>query len=55
VLGFYLQNAGCPLSALQPLRDPALRLDFYPEHAMKRTRFDSTWRLHVPKDLSDAH
>jgi predicted transcriptional regulator of viral defense system len=55
VVGFYLQNAGCPLSALQPLRDPGLHFDFYLEHAMKRTRFDSTWRLHVPEDLSGVH
>lgn len=54
VVGFYLQNAGCPLSALQPLRDPGLQFDFYLEHATKRTRFDSTWRLHVPEDLSSA-
>ena len=54
VLGFYLQNAGCPLSALQPLRDPGLHFDFYLEHGMKRTRFDSTWRLHVPEDVSGA-
>jgi predicted transcriptional regulator of viral defense system len=54
VVGFYLQNAGCPLSALQPLRDPGLHFDFYLEHDMKRTRFDSTWRLHVPEDLSSA-
>lgn len=54
VIGFCLQNAGCPLSALQPFRDPGLHFDFYLEHGMKRTRFDSTWRLHVPEDLSSA-
>ena len=34
VVGFYLQNAGCPLSALQPIRDPGLHFDFYLEHGM---------------------
>jgi hypothetical protein len=54
VVGFYLQNAGCPLSELQPLRNSGLQFDFYLEHGMKRTRFDSTWRLHVPEDLPSA-
>jgi len=50
-VGFYLQNAGQPLSALQPLREPGLNFDFYLEHGMKQTAFDSTWRVHFPADI----
>ena len=51
VLGFYLQNAGHPPSALQPLREPGLKFDFYLEHGMKQSAFDSTWRLYVPEEM----
>ena len=52
VVGFYLQHAGQPLSALQPLREPGLNFDFYLEHGMKQTAFDSTWRIHFADDSS---
>jgi predicted transcriptional regulator of viral defense system len=51
-IGFYLQNAGQPLSALQPLREPSLNFDFYLEHGMKQPAFDSTWRVHFADDSS---
>jgi hypothetical protein len=51
VVGFYLQNAGHPLPALQSLRDLGLHFDFYVEHGMKHTRFDSNWRVFCPADL----
>jgi hypothetical protein len=52
VVGFYLQNAGLPLSALQALREPGLNFDFYLEHGMKQTAFDTIWRVHFPQGLS---
>jgi len=51
VVGFYLQNAGLPLSALQPLREPGLNFDFYVEHGMKDIVFDSIWKVHFPEDI----
>ncbi len=51
VLGFYLQNAGKPLSDLEPLREPGLNFDFYLEYGMKQTAFDPTWRVHFPDDM----
>ncbi len=54
VVGFYLQNAGCPLSALRPFRESGFDFDFYLEHSMKHTRLYPTWRLHVPEDLCAA-
>jgi predicted transcriptional regulator of viral defense system len=51
VVGFYLQNAGQPLSTLQPLREPSFNFDFYLEHGTKQTAFDSTWRVHFPGDI----
>jgi hypothetical protein len=54
VVGFYLQNAGQPLSALQPLREPGLNFDFYLEHGMRQTAFDTIWRVHFPQGLSQG-
>jgi predicted transcriptional regulator of viral defense system len=51
VVGFYLQNAGQPLSTLQPLREPGLNFDFYLEHGRKQTAFDPTWRVHFPENI----
>lgn len=51
-IGFYLQNAGHPLSSLRPLRDFGLKFDFYLEHATRQPTFDSTWRIYVPKDIN---
>jgi hypothetical protein len=50
-IGFYLQNAGQPPSALQPLRDFGLNFDFYLEHGTKHSQFDPTWRIHFPDDI----
>lgn len=49
-----LQNAGHPLSLLQSLRDLGLHFDFYPEHGMEHTRFDSNWRVFSPADLDGS-
>jgi hypothetical protein len=51
-LGFYLQNAGHPVSTLEPLRDLGLHFNFYLEHGMKGLRFDPTWRVHYPEDIN---
>lgn len=51
-LGFYLQNAGHSLSALQPLRDLDIRFNFYLEHAMKQSSLDPVWRVYVPKEIN---
>lgn len=51
-LEFYLQNAGHPLSTLEPLRDLGLHFNFYLEHGMKGLRFDPTWRVHYPEDIN---
>ena len=51
IVGFYLQNAGKPLSDLEPFREPGLNFDFYLEYGMKQTAFDPTWRVHFPEDV----
>jgi hypothetical protein len=51
-LGFYLQDAGHPVSTLEPLRDLGLHFDFCLEYGMTHTRFDSTWRVHYPEHIN---
>ncbi len=49
VIGFYLERAGYRSSTLDLLRRFPMTFDFYLTHEMAETRFDKTWRLHVPK------
>ena len=37
--------------SLTPLRDFGLKYDFFLAHAMKKTKFNSRWRIHYPSDL----
>jgi len=48
-IGFYLERAGYRPSTLDLLRRFPMTFDFYLTHEMAETRFDKTWRLHVPK------
>ena len=48
-IGFYLERAGYRPSTLDLLRRFPMTFDFYLAHEMAETRFDKTWRLHVPK------
>ena len=48
-IGFYLERAGYRASTLDLLHRFPMKLDFYLTHGMAETRFDKTWRLHVPK------
>ena len=49
VIGFYLERAGYHPTTLDLLRRFPTTFDFYLTHEMAETRFDKTWRLHVPK------
>jgi hypothetical protein len=51
-IGFYLPRAGLDLKLLTSLRELGLEYDFFLEHGMKKTQFDSHWRIHYPDDLS---
>ena len=48
-IGFYLERAGYRASTLDLLRRCPMRFDFYLTHGMAETRFDKTWRVHVPQ------
>jgi predicted transcriptional regulator of viral defense system len=50
-IGFLLQSAGHPPSALRLFREPRLKFDFFLAHAMKETKYDKQWRIHYPADL----
>jgi hypothetical protein len=50
-VGFYLQRAGYDVKALTTLKRSGFKYDFFLAHAMKKTRFDSEWRIHYPDDL----
>ena len=52
-IGFYLQRAGCDSEALTTLKACGLRYDFFLAHGMKRTKFDSGWRIHYPEDFAE--
>jgi len=52
-IGFYLQRAGLDFKSLTNLRNLELKYDFFLEHGMKKTRFDSRWRIHYPHDLPE--
>ena len=49
VIGFYLERAGYHPTTLDLLRRFPTTFDVYLTHEMAETRFDKTWRLHVPK------
>ena len=50
-IGFYLQRAGINFKSLSSLRKLELKYDFFLAHGMKKTKFDSQWRIHYPDDL----
>jgi predicted transcriptional regulator of viral defense system len=50
-IGFLLERAGQNSQSLTPLRDFGLKYDFFLAHAMKKTKFNSRWRIHYPSDL----
>jgi len=50
-IGFYLQRAGLDFKSVTNLRKLELKYDFFLEHGMKKTKFDSHWRIHYPDDL----
>lgn len=49
VIGFYLERAGYRSSLLDLMRRQPMEFDFYLTHEMAETRYEPTWRLHVPK------
>jgi hypothetical protein len=50
-IGFYMERAGYSDKQMAPLRRLPVAIDFYLVHAMKRTEFNSSWRIHYPKGL----
>jgi hypothetical protein len=50
-IGFYMSRTGYSDSQIAPLRQISIKIDFYLAHAMKRTDFDASWRIHYPKGL----
>lgn len=49
VIGFYLEQAGCPASQLELLRRFPMNFDFYLAHDMGPVDYVKEWRLFVPK------
>ncbi len=54
-VGFYMQQAGFKPEELAELRKDGLFYDFYLAHGMKRTVYDSEWRIFFPKYLPRVH
>jgi hypothetical protein len=52
-IGFYLQRAGHDVKSLATLKRSGFQYDFFLAHGMKKTRFDSEWRIHYPDNLRD--
>jgi len=50
-IGFYLQRAGLDLKSLSSLRKIEMKYDFFLAYGMKKTKFDSQWRIYYPADL----
>jgi hypothetical protein len=48
-VGFYLQRAGYPDSALDQLKRLGLHFDFYLTYGMREKQLDPDWRLFVPQ------
>lgn len=48
-IGFYLERAGYRDSSLDLMRRFPMKFDFYLNHEMGETRYEPSWRLHVPK------
>ena len=50
-IGFLLARAGYAPESLTPLAKLGNHFDFFLSHGMKKTKFDSQWRVHYPADL----
>jgi len=50
-LGFYLERAGAPPKALEPLRRIPAEFDFYLAHGLKTPEYSPSWRIFYPKGL----
>jgi predicted transcriptional regulator of viral defense system len=48
-IGFYLEKAGYDRSEVDLMRERPIEHDFYLDHAMRQTEYNSRWRLFVPK------
>jgi len=48
-VGFYLERAGYRPSVLDLMRRFPMKFDFYLSHDMVETRYEPSWRIHVPK------
>jgi len=49
VIGFYLQRADYPQSAIHLFRRKSFKFDFYLAHGMRETEYVKEWRLFVPR------
>ena len=47
-IGYYLERAGYKASQLGLIRRLPIQHDFYLAHDMGETRYESSWRLHIP-------
>jgi hypothetical protein len=50
-VGFYMQRAGYPENDLAKLRALGTVVDFYVGYEIAERDFDTTWRVHFPKNL----
>ncbi|MCX2861983.1 hypothetical protein OOZ63_09040 [Paucibacter sp. PLA-PC-4] len=50
-IGFYLERAGYRDGVVDIIRRFPMKHDFYLTHDMADTRYESAWRLHVPKSF----
>ncbi len=50
-IGYLLERSGHPEEVWSPLYDLGGNFDFFLAHALKRTRYNSKWRLFVPENL----
>jgi predicted transcriptional regulator of viral defense system len=50
-IGFYMERAGFPESALERIRKLGSEYNFYLDYKMSKPKFDSTWRIYYPDSL----
>jgi predicted transcriptional regulator of viral defense system len=53
-IGFLLEKAGASPDLLSPLKQMGLNHDFYVDHEIKDPCFNTSWRVHYPRELDDV-
>ncbi len=51
-IGFLLERAGMPSSALEPLRQMPRRFKLYLDYGIKRTAYNASWQVYYPSNMA---